>query len=308
MIIVNSNQFIFDMAARHFFKRHQGRGSYNLFASYNYFLPGIKGMIMLLVMFLLGSLLGNLVVIGLTFGFSAEFAQSYGTVISYPLMFVPAMIYASYQSRKTEIWGELEGIPEGGIPLDSNNFGQLGGFKLALIVSFATLAAAFVAEPLNLLLPEMPEILKKALEQLTEGPLWVTLLSVSIFAPLFEEWLCRGLVLRGLLQKLNPFSAIAVSAAFFAILHMNPWQAIPAFLLGLLFGYVYYKTGSLKLTMLMHCVNNTFAALTTRIPSLEEAETFMDVLSPWAYICVFVACVLIICSILVILRGINRQA
>ena len=296
------------MAARHFFKRHQGRGSYNLFASYNYFLPGIKGMIMLLVMFILGSLLGNLVVIGLTFGFSAEFAQSYGTVISYPLMFVPAMIYASYQSRKTEIWGELEGIPEGGIPLDSNNFGQLGGFKLALIVSFATLAAAFVAEPLNLLLPEMPEILKKALEQLTEGPLWVTLLSVSIFAPLFEEWLCRGLVLRGLLQKLNPFSAIAVSAAFFAILHMNPWQAIPAFLLGLLFGYVYYKTGSLKLTMLMHCVNNTFAALTTRIPSLEEAETFMDVLSPWAYICVFVACVLIICSILVILRGINRQA
>ena len=296
------------MAARHFFKRHQGRGSYNLFASYNYFLPGIKGMIMLLVMFLLGSLLGNLVVIGLTFGFSAEFAQSYGTVISYPLMFVPAMIYASYQSRKTEIWGELEGIPEGGIPLDSNNFGQLGGFKLALIVSFATLAAAFVAEPLNLLLPEMPEILKKALEQLTEGPLWVTLLSVSIFAPLFEEWLCRGLVLRGLLQKLNPFSAIAVSATFFAILHMNPWQAIPAFLLGLLFGYVYYKTGSLKLTMLMHCVNNTFAALTTRIPTLEVAETFMDVLSPWAYICVFVACVLIICSILVILRGINQQA
>ena len=296
------------MAARHFFKRHQGRGSYNLFASYNYFLPGIKGMIMLFVMFLLGSLLGNLVVIGLTFGFSAEFAQSYGTVISYPLMFVPAMIYASYQSRKTEIWGELEGIPECGIPLDSNNFGQLGGFKLALIVSFATLAAAFVAEPLNLLLPEMPEILKKALEQLTEGPLWVTLLSVSIFAPLFEEWLCRGLVLRGLLHKLNPFSAIAVSAAFFAILHMNPWQAIPAFLLGLLFGYVYYKTGSLKLTMLMHCVNNTFAALTTRIPSLEEAETFMDVLSPWAYICVFVACLAIIGSSLIILRGINRQA
>ena len=263
---------------------------------------------MLLVMFLLGGLLGNIVILGLTFGLSAEFAQAYGTVISYPLMFVPPMIYASYKSRKTEIWGELDGIPEGGIPLDSNNFGSLGGFKLALIVSAATLAAAFVAEPINLLLPEMPELLKQALEQLTEGPLWVTLLSVSIFAPFFEEWLCRGLVLRGLLQKQNPFSAITVSAAFFAVLHMNPWQAIPAFLLGLLFGYVYYKTGSLKLTMLMHCVNNTFAALMTRIPSLADAETFMDIMSPWAYVCVFVACVLIICSILVILRGINRQA
>lgn len=296
------------MASKHFFKRHQGRASYDLFSTYSYYLPDLKGMIMLLLMFALGGLLGNIVIIGLNVGLSPEFAQIYGTVISYPLMFVPAMIYASYKSRKAELWGEFEGMPEGGIPLDSNNFGQIGGLKLAFIVSFATLAAALLAEPVNLLLPEMPEVLKKALEMVTEGPLWVSLLSVSIFAPLFEEWLCRGLVLRGLLQKLNPFSAIAVSAAFFAVLHMNPWQAIPAFLLGLLFGYVYYKTGSLKLTMLMHCVNNTFSVILSRIPSFAEAETFMDIMSPWAYACILVACVLIICSILVILRGINRQA
>ena len=291
------------MASKHFFKRHQGRGSYDLLSSYSHFLPGLKGMIMLLVMFMIGGLLGNLVVLGLTFGFSAQFAQEYGTVISYPLMFIPAMLYASYQSRKAEIRGDYQGLPEGGIPLDSNNFGKLGGLRLSLIVSVATLAAAFVAEPVNMLLPPMPEFLQQALEQLTEGPLWVTLLSVSIFAPVFEEWLCRGLVLRGLLQKLKPFNAIMVSAAFFAILHMNPWQAIPAFLLGLLFGYVYYRTGSLKLTMLMHCVNNTFAALMTRIPSLSEAETFMDVMSPWAYICVYIACALIVCSTLLIFRG-----
>ena len=153
----------------------------------------------------------------------------------------------------------------------------------------------------------MPEVLKNALEQLTEGPLWVSLLSVSVFAPLFEEWLCRGLVLRGLLQKMNPASAIGVSAAFFAILHMNPWQAIPAFILGLLFGYVYYKTGSLKLTMLMHCVNNTMAVVASRIPSLSDAETFMDVMSPWAYICIYIACILFLASALVTIRGIGRQ-
>ena len=293
------------MASRHFFKRHQGRGSYNLFSNYSHFLPGIKGMIMLLIMFVIGGLLGNLVVLGLTFGFSAQFAQEYGMVISYPLMFVPPMLYASYQSRKNELWAS--DTPEGGIALDSNNFGQLGGLPLAIIVSIATLAAAFIAEPVNALLPEMPEVLKKALEQLTEGPLWVTLLSVSIFAPLFEEWLCRGLVLRGLLQKHSPISAIAVSAAFFAVLHLNPWQAIPAFLLGLLFGYVYYKTGSLKLTILMHCVNNTFAALTTRIPSLSDAESFMDVMSPWAYVCIFVACILIVGCTIIILRGIRSD-
>ena len=109
--------------------------------------------------------------------------------------------------------------------------------------------------------------------------------------------------MRGLLHKTSPMAAITVSALFFALIHGNLWQAIPAFTLGLLFGYVYYKTGSLKLTMLMHCVNNTFAALMTRIPSLAEAETFMDVMSPWAYACIFVACVAIIGSSLIILRG-----
>ena len=263
---------------------------------------------MLFVMFLLGALLGNLIISVLSLTLSAQFALEYGTVISYPLMFVPPMLYASYQSRKNELssWAE-DGSPLAGIPLDCNNFGRLGGWWLALIAAIATMAASFMAEPINALLPEMPEMLKKAMEQLTEGPLWISLLSVSIFAPLFEEWLCRGLVLRGLLQKMNPFSAIAVSAAFFAILHMNPWQAIPAFILGLLFGYVYYKTGSLKLTMLMHCVNNTLAVVLTRIPSLSDAETFMDIMSPWAYICIYIASILFVAAALITFKSLPQS-
>jgi hypothetical protein len=150
----------------------------------------------------------------------------------------------------------------------------------------------------------VPEWFEKIMEQMMNGPVWITLISVSVFAPLFEEWLCRGLVLRGLLQKTHPASAIMVSAAFFAILHMNPWQALPAFLLGILFGYVYYRTGSLKLTMLMHCVNNTMAVVFSKIPSLEEAEGFADVLSPWAYAGVLVACVAFVAATAVVLRNI----
>ena len=296
------------MAAKRFFRRYQGRASYDLFSNYSHFLPGLKGMLMLFVMFLLGSLLGGMVILLFNLFLPVQFTQEYSTLITYPISFIPPMLYASFQSRKNEFlpWGE-DGNPPAGIPLDSNNFGRLGGGWMALVVSVATVAAAFIAEPINTLLPEMPEILKNALEQLTEGPIWVSLLSVSIFAPLFEEWLCRGLVLRGLLQKMNPASAIGVSAAFFAILHMNPWQAIPAFILGLLFGYVYYKTGSLKLTMLMHCVNNTMAVVASRIPSLSDAETFMDVMSPWAYVCIYVACILFLTSALVTIRGIGRQ-
>ena len=289
-----------------FFRRYKGRGSYDLFSNYNHYLPGVGGMFLLFVLFLVGALLGNLLVMLFQF-VSPEFAKEYGTVLSYPVMFIPPMLYASAKSRSNEFipWGS-DGLEPSGVPLDSNNFGRLGGWKMGLIVSVATMATAFITEPVSTLLPEMPEVLKQALEQVTEGPLWVSLLSVSVFAPLFEEWLCRGLVLRGLLRKMNPFGAILISAAFFAVLHMNPWQAIPAFVLGVLFGYVYYKTGSLKLTMLMHCVNNTMAVVLSRIPSLSEAETLMEVMSPWAFSGVFAACVVFVAAALVVLKGIRK--
>ncbi len=281
-----------------FFKRHQGRGSYDLFSNYSYYLPGFGGMILLFVLFLLGSILGSLVssVFMLAMG-SSETVMSYSMLISYPVSFIPPLLYASVQSRRNEVF-------DTGYALDSNNFGSRGGIMMGIIVSIATIAAAFVAEPVTALLPDMPAHLEAALEMMTKGPLWASLLSVSVFAPLFEEWLCRGLVLRGLMNKMNPAGAILTSAAFFAVLHMNPWQALPAFILGALFGYVYYRTGSLKLTMLMHCVNNTFSVLISRIPELEDAETFMDILSPWAYVCIFIACILMLASAIIILRGI----
>lgn len=281
-----------------FFKRHQGRASYALFTNYSHYLPGLGGMTGLFLLFLLGSLLGSLIsgVFVLMMG-SSESVMQYSMLIAYPVSFIPPLLYASAKSRRNEFFDK-------GYALDSNNFGARGGFAMAVIVSIATLAAAFVCEPVSVMLPDMPETLKKSLELLMDGPLWAALLSVSVFAPLFEEWLCRGLVLRGLMKHMNPTGAILVSAAFFAILHMNPWQAIPAFLLGILFGYVYYRTGSLKLTMLMHCVNNTFSLLLSKIPGLEDIESFMDILSPWAYAGIYVACVLMLASAVILITGI----
>ena len=281
-----------------FFKRHQGRASYALFTNYSHYLPGFGGMTGLFLLFLLGSLLGSLIsgVFVLMMG-SSESVMQYSMLIAYPVSFIPPLLYASAKSRRNEFFDK-------GYALDSNNFGARGGFAMAVIVSIATLAAAFVCEPVSVMLPDMPENLKKSLELLMDGPLWAALLSVSVFAPLFEEWLCRGLVLRGLMKNMNPTGAILVSAAFFAILHMNPWQAIPAFLLGILFGYVYYRTGSLKLTMLMHCVNNTFSLLLSKIPGLEDIESFMDILSPWAYAGIYVACILMLASAVILITGI----
>ena len=255
---------------------------------------------MLFLLFLLGSLLGSLLsgLFTLAMGKTAEIA-SYSMLIAYPVSFIPPLLYASAQSRRNEMF-------DTGYAVDSNNFGSKGAAMMALTVSLATIAAAFVTEPLSAALPDMPAFLEEALKSMTNGPLWASLLSVSIFAPLFEEWLCRGLVLRGLLSRMKPWAAICISSAFFAILHMNPWQAIPAFILGILFGYVYYRTGSLKLTMLMHCANNTMAALLSRVPQFEDAESFLDVMNPWAYAGVCVCCVAFLAATVVVLMNIPK--
>ena len=284
---------------KRFFKRHTGRGSYDLFSNYSHFLPGIGGIFGILGLFILGALLGNILVLGLQF-ISPEFAKEYGTIISYPVMFIPAMLYASSKSRFDENFVQ-------GYRMDSNNFGRFSGLQIAVIVSIATLATAFMTDALSSLMPPMPEWLEATLKQLLDAPLWITLISVSVFAPLFEEWLCRGVVLRGLLAKNSPMTAITVSAAFFAIIHLNPWQAIPAFILGLLFGYVYYKTGSLKLTMLMHCANNTMAAIFSRIPAFEEAESFIEVMNPWTYAGIFICSAAFVVSAIIVISGVPHK-
>ena len=267
---------------KHLIKRHMRRGSYDLFSVFDHFMPGIKDMVWMILLFIAGLMIGAGVISALQVFMPDDFAMKYGTVIVYPLQFIPMMLYASAKSRFNEGFVEKE-------PLDRNNFGNWKGWSMALIVSAMAVAAAFVTEPVNMLLPEMSPETKAMMEMLLNGPVWIVLLSVSVFAPFFEEWLCRGIILRGLLKKVGPAWAIVISAAVFGLIHGNIWQAIPAFLIGCLLGYVYYKTGSLKLTMLMHCVNNTLAVVFSRIPGLEDVEFLAEIMSPWAYILVLVA-------------------
>jgi len=55
----------------------------------------------------------------------------------------------------------------------------------------------------------------------------------------------------------------------------------------------------------MHCVNNTMALVCSHIPSLKDAETFMDVMSPWAYGCIFTACIFFLTAAIITVRGIQ---
>ena len=103
------------------------KSSYNLLKDFDYYLPDIKGLFILLALLIAGALLGNLVTAGLMLLPGGEGLMSYSMLLSYPVMFIPAMIYASGRSRFNEAFGAGEGIP-----LDRSEFGRLGFWPLAL--------------------------------------------------------------------------------------------------------------------------------------------------------------------------------
>ena len=130
------------------------------------------------------------------------------------------------------------------------------------------------------------------------------IVSTCILAPLLEELLCRGIMLRGMLARRKaPWKAIVWSALIFAVMHMNPWQSIPAFLIGLLLGWVYYRTHSLWATIFLHCLNNSISTVISRVwADLPIDAGLKDVLPETTYWIVYVAAALLLAITLVILN------
>jgi membrane protease YdiL (CAAX protease family) len=136
---------------------------------------------------------------------------------------------------------------------------------------------AFLIEPLTAWL-SMPDSIKKLFAQFSHSD-FPTFLMVVIAAPVCEEWLCRGVIAKGLLHHGTPAKAVLWSAFIFAFIHGNPWQAVPAFIIGLLLGYVYWKTRSLLPCIFIHFINNGASFLIAcRFPEIAAGATTQSLL------------------------------
>ncbi|MGH4052544.1 MAG: lysostaphin resistance A-like protein [Clostridium sp.] len=128
----------------------------------------------------------------------------------------------------------------------------------------------------------MPDFIIQAFEEMSMEPITM-ILSVAIIAPIYEEVIFRGILLKGMSRKMNPKLAIIVSALFFAVLHLNIPQGINAFLLGLVIGAIYLSTGSIYLSIFAHFVNNSvgisisgfFASISGKYSILSHGVAFI---------------------------------
>ena len=265
--------------------------NWDLYANHAWYVPGVGGMFALLGWFLVGNLLGSVLVAILGAFLPAQVIMDYAMLVVYPLSFLPAMVYAAHKSQRNSLF-------EVGYKLESSHWGPFKGWQLALItvaLTYSTMVAADLPNYLNYkLTTSIPwlngfyESFMELMGKMIGGKFWSSFLLAAIFAPIFEEWLCRGMVLRGLLSKMKPGWAIVVSALFFALIHMNPWQALNAFIIGVIMGYIYYKTGSLWLTMLVHFVNNGTAVVLGQISGVEDTTYWIEQMDRSTYVPVYV--------------------
>ena len=137
----------------------------------------------------------------------------------------------------------------------------------SLLAWLALLAAALIA-PLQFvgeMIPaDMPSEMVETLSRFTTRPLGF--LVIGILAPIAEEMVFRGAILRRLLSCVpNPWFAVAVSAALFGAVHGNVPQFVHAMLVGMLLGWLYWRTGSILPGLVVHWVNNSLALLISAI-------------------------------------------
>ena len=149
------------------------------------------------------------------------------------------------------------------------------------VLCWAAIAALGVILPsmgLQDIMPEMPNLAETELEGLLKSR-W-GYFALGLAAPVAEEFVFRGAILRTLLSTFNGrhWTAIAASAVLFAIAHMNPAQMPHAFLMGLLLGWMYYRTGSIIPGIVVHWVNNSTAYVLSNL--MPNAEHLSDIFGP----------------------------
>ena len=114
--------------------------------------------------------------------------------------------------------------------------------------------------------------------EMSSGSL-AALVGACILAPMLEEMLFRGIILRSFLLQYAKWSAIVGSAALFGFAHMNLYQFVVAFVLGIVSGWLYERSASLLPCIALHATYNT-ALMVLALSADEALQQSVFMLSP----------------------------
>lgn len=151
----------------------------------------------------------------------------------------------------------LRGLPRGARP-DGARHLRAGEVFLAIVMCYPLMYAGnYIANMINQVLYQLTgRMSSSGLDILTgSSPLWVIFLVMVVIGPVMEELFFRKFLIDSL-SRYGGGLAIWLSALVFGLFHGNLEQLIYATLLGAMLGFVYYRTRSLRSTVIMHMAVN----------------------------------------------------
>lgn len=103
----------------------------------------------------------------------------------------------------------------------------------------------------------------------SQAGFWKYIFAVVIVAPIVEEMIFRGLILKGFIKHYPAHRSIALSSLLFGIAHFNPWQFWTGILWGGIAGWWFYETRSLVPCILGHALLNSSSYIVTNLLGVE---------------------------------------
>lgn len=250
--------------------------------------PSWGDLLTLLGVFIVATVLGSLLTSILQK--IGSVSPGFGAFLGYVIQFTLVIVFGLFQ-RKIRSPKGTRLLRFGLAKLD---------FVIVLWGTIMVLATGIVIEPL---LNLFPATYLDQLGNIMSAGGWMMFTSIVV-APVMEEILFRGILQDALMRKYGVFIGIVIASAVFGIVHLIPQQVVNAFMIGLVLGYIYYRTGSLWPVILIHCINNAISYFTWMLNGGKLLSTREQMLYYTIY---GIACVLFLIGFIRIAVRISRE-
>ena len=147
----------------------------------------------------------------------------------------------------------------------------------------------------------IPDELAKMMESLAATTFmdwFLAILGAVVVASISEELLFRGFLQVTLERKGDPTRAVILSSISWTLIHVNFYWAIQIFIMGVIIGFIAWRTGSIIPAIILHAINNFLSLLFYNL----DLQTKMDWYEMGEHVSPFV----IILALMGLIFGIRR--
>lgn len=135
----------------------------------------------------------------------------------------------------------------------------LGLLCIAVLLPLIDLSSYLVGQPI------VPDFVRNLyLTARDSNTIWLSAIALVIAAPLAEELVFRGFMFRGLAaSRVGVLGAVLIPSAIWAMMHIqySSFYLMHIFIIGLLLGWLRWRSGSTTLTLFLHAIINLTSLL-----------------------------------------------